>query len=308
MSNVSVVIPSYQRAEIVLDTIRLLQNQTVQANEILIVDQTDYDEGDPFAAQLKQLDETGQIRWIRLSTPSIPKAMNTGLAKAKSDYVLFLDDDSSFKSTLISAYCMYLEKEKVVAVVGQVVQPYEEPIVLASDYNEGRGIYRDLDFKFNSTEDRWIYNCMAGNLLVNRHQAVKAGGFDEQFEGVAYRFETEFCRRLIRYSGQPFLFGPKASIDHLKLSSGGTRSSVPNFLTSISHVHSQGDYYFAFREAKGLERYRYILKRFFSSIVARFYVRSPWWIPVRLLGEARGIFAALNKVRQGEKCQNLDQT
>lgn len=308
VSKISVVIPSYQRAEIVLDTIRLLLNQTERANEILIVDQTDYGQGDPYAAQLKELDEGGDIRWIRLSTPSIPKAMNTGLVKSSSDYVLFLDDDSSFKPTLIAAYQTYLQRDDMVAIVGQVVQPYEEVIVLSANYDEGRGIYRDLGFKFNSNSDKWIYNCMAGNLLVDRHQAIRAGGFDEQFEGVAYRFETEFCRRLIRSSGQPFLFGPNASIDHLKLSTGGTRAAVPNFLMSTSPIHSQGDYYFALLEAQGCERILYLLKRFFGSVVARFYIKHPWWIPFRLLGEARGLLVALRKVRQTPRHLNVSES
>lgn len=298
MSNISVVIPSYQRAEIVLNTIQLLLGQVVRADEILIVDQTDYVDSDPFAAQLKQLDKDGKIRWIRLDTPSIPLAMNTGLVNAKSDFVLFLDDDSSFKSTLIETYCSYLEQERSVAIVGQVIQPYEQATALPASYRAGDGIHRDLNFKFNSTEDRRIHNCMAGNLLVDKAQAQQAGGFDQQFEGVAYRFETEFCRRLIRYSGQPFLFGARASIDHLKLSTGGTRSAVPNFLTSTSPVHSQGDYYFALRESRGVERWQYILRRLISSCVARFYLRHPWWIPVRLIGECRGIIAALSKLRQ----------
>ncbi|RBP49166.1 GT2 family glycosyltransferase [Arenicella xantha] len=289
------VIPSYQRAEIVLDTIALLLDQVVPADEIIIVDQTAYANSDRFAKELRQLDLDGKIRWIRLDQPSIPHAMNVGLTRAKSDYVLFLDDDSSFKPTLIQAYCDYLDQEDVVAVVGQVVQPYEVPTELPLSYQAGSGIYRDLSFKFYATEDRWIHNCMAGNLLVDKHQAQQAGGFDQQFEGVAYRFETEFCRRLIRHSGQAFLFGSKASIDHLKLASGGTRSKVRNFLTSSSPVHSQGDYYFALRESQGIERCKYIAVRFFGSIIARFYVRNPWWIPVRLVGEMRGLAVALRK-------------
>lgn len=301
MTTISVVIPTYQRAEIVLETINLLSKQSHAAKQIIIVDQTQYLEDDASAAKLQKLNDSGVIIWKRLQHPSIPNAMNTGLIAAVSDYVLFLDDDCSFDMDFLANYARCIESNSPVAAVGQVLQPGESPVSLSSGYDAASGFSEDLRFPFNSNQPHRIANCMAGNLLVNRKIAIQAGGFDCQFEGAAYRFETEFARRLIKYAGEKFLFWPEARINHLKISTGGTRAAVANFLTSASPVHSQGEYYFILRESHGRQRLGWILRRLLGSVKARFYVTRPWWLPFRILGELRGLSAAARKYREGPR-------
>src|SRR5437868_3122650 len=81
------------------------------------------------------------------------------------------------------------------------------------------GLGACLDFPFNSAIPAQVANVMAGNLSVRREMALAVGGFDENFVGVAYRFETEFCRRLLRAGGR-VLFQPAASIHHLRTPTG----------------------------------------------------------------------------------------
>jgi len=125
---------------------------------------------------------------------------------------------------------------------------------------------------------------------VRRGVALEIGGFDERFVGAAYRFETEFCRRLLR-AGLTTRFDPRPSIDHLRAGTGGTRLRGSH-LTSASPVHSVGDYYFAHVEGAGLARWRYIARRMGREVTTRFHARRPWWIPVKLLGEVRGLLLA----------------
>ncbi len=300
MKSLSVVIPTYNRGAVLLDTVRMLLGQSQRASEIIVVDQTVYEKGDDVAQELDRLDKRSDIVWLRLELPSIPHAMNAGLLKSSSDYVLFLDDDVRFSSEFLMEHCHAIEKYNRPAHVGRIIQPWQK-VVDASTRLVSNGLKADLEFAFNSNELAEIQNCMAGNLCVDRALAIQAGGFDEQFYGAAFRFETEFCRRFIRLTNMPFLFFPSASLDHLKVDKGGTRQYVDNFLVSSSSVHSIGDYYFALREAKGFERAKYIFKRLLSCVVARFYLRKPWWIPVRFIGECRGLLQAISKYRSGPK-------
>jgi len=304
MVSMAVVIPTYNRGAVLLDTIELLFSQERQADEIIIVDQTDYAVTDPVASRLRALNEQQKIRWLRQATPSIPKAMNQGLMTATSDWVLFLDDDVHFNERFIAEHKAMLERSDHVAHVGQIIQPWQRE-AQGSDYTSTSGLTQDLDFPFNSDTQATIHNCMAGNLCVNRRVAIDVGGFDTQFNAVAYRFETEFCRRLIAHTQQPFLFAPLATLDHLKVTKGGTREHAQNHLTSLSGAHSVGDYYFALLQIgrEGLFRASvfYILRRFAGSIIARFYLRQPWWIPVRLVAELRGFLSACLKRMQGPK-------
>ena len=300
MQDISIVIPTYNRAKILLESLTELLNISGAA-EIIVVDQTKHDEQSSAFKQLTELHNTQAIKWLRIKQPSIPNAMNQGLLHANSEWVLFLDDDSRAIPDLLDEYTKYIKHHKAPAFVGQVLQPGETPVKLAKNYSAGRGIFKDLGFKFNTDTDHEISNCIACNLLVNRNDATKCGGFDIQFVSVAYRFETEFIKRLERTCGKTAMFASRARVNHLKLSSGGTRSKVENFLVSPQPDHSVGDYYFGLVEAKGVERIRYITKRFFSSPVARFYLRKPWWIPIRLVGEFRGLIWAVKLYSRGPR-------
>jgi len=300
MPSLDVVIPTYQRGPLLLETIDYLQRQSVPANNLIIVDQTKYAVDSPVAEKLARLHKSKAINWLRLEEPSIPNAMNQGLLASNADYVLFLDDDIIPVDDLIEQHLKQLHRSDVVATVGQILQPSQKPVALTKE-SYGKGFTIDLNFPFNATEIRSIQNCMAGNLVVHRETAITCGGFDTNFVGAAYRFETEFCRRLLKFSNKLCLFVPKARIHHLKAISGGTRSKVANFLTSAKPDHSVGEYYFILRHARGLDKTWYIARRFFGAIVARYYLRRPWWIPVRLVGEIRGLLKAIRRVIHGPK-------
>jgi len=303
-SILSVVIPTYNRGAVLLDTIELLASQTHTAETIYIVDQTDYANVDPVASQLQSLHDAGVIDWVRLDKPSIPIAMNVGLKKASTDYVLFLDDDVHFAEDFLNQHSHAISEHQPVAQVGQIIQPWQSPVTRAG-YLPGNGMKRDLNFPFHSNEPAEIANCMAGNLCVNRLQALKVGGFDQSFEGVAYRFETEFCRRLIAASGSLFRFEPRATLNHLKINSGGTRDHAQSHLSSFSALHSVGDYYFAIGEmaqsGQTLQALTYIARRLIGSIVARFYLGKPWYIPVRVVSELWGLCKAIKLRYNGSK-------
>ncbi|XGB41383.1 MAG: glycosyltransferase [Nodosilinea sp. LVE1205-7] len=223
------VIATYQRGEILLESIRLLQELQPIPLEILIIDQTQ--NHDPNIAQaLNTLGQTQKIRWIRLPRPSIPKAMNTGLQLAQGDTVLFLDDDIIPNPNLIKGHLQAHQQAHL--VVGQVIQPNEQPLPLQSGE----------PFRFNSTEPCFIQDCMAGNLSIKTTIARQLGGFDENFQGAAFKFESEFAHRYTQQYG-PIYFEPTASIHHLMAQRGGTRAHG-HHLRTAKPTHSLGAYYY----------------------------------------------------------------
>ena len=289
---VTVVIPTYLREQVLLETIQVVLNQVPLPLEILIVDQSPSHETS-VTQQLQAWHDEGRIRWIRLAEPSIPKSMNHGLRLATQPIVLFLDDDLTAASTLVDWHLRtHQQFPEAVAVVGQVLQPGEVSRHMAA--KEPRtGLRADLEFPFFRSEPDWVSNVMAGNLSVKRQYALKVGGFDENFIGVAYRFETEFARRLIAGGGK-IRFCPEASINHLRADRGGTRSTGSH-LTSADPKYGVGDYYFALlSRASFTEKAGYIGRRPFREVTTRFHLRNPWYIPLKLLGECRAFVWALS--------------
>jgi hypothetical protein len=218
--------------------------------------------------------------------------MNHGLKAATQPIVLFLDDDITAALDLIvwhqKAHADYADAH---AVVGQVLQPGESPID-APARGSRCGLRADLEFPFFSSRGDWIANVMAGNLSVKREAAIAAGGFDENFVGVAYRFETEFARRLIERGGK-IRYSPEASIHHLRASKGGTRATGSH-LTSADPKYGVGDYYFALiSDVPTSEKVAYMLRRPVREVCTRFHLQRPWYIPIKLIGELRAALLAM---------------
>ena len=220
-AGISIVVPTYSREAILIATIEALREVSRELSEIIIVDQTAVH--DPATVRCLNLAvKCGWLRWIQLRQPSIPRAMNVGLLAAESEVVLFLDDDIVPSASLINAHLCAYERSDVWAVAGQVLQPDEKVVAGAGNYST-EGFARYLDFPFNSDDSQYVENAMAGNMSVRRAAAIAVGGFDEHFVGAAYRFETEFCRRLSRQGGR-IRYEPSASIRHLRAPEGGVRS------------------------------------------------------------------------------------
>ncbi len=303
MSNLSVVIPTYRRSEVLLDTVRCLLALPVAPNEVLIVDQTENHSPEMLAAfqaleeKVPDLGKT-KVRRIQLTEPSIPHAMNVGLQEAMSEVVLFLDDDIIPDGNLVSIHWeTHADFPEVAAVVGQVLQPEDRFQVSGGRCEKsGRGLRRDLNFRFSSDKPAWIENVMAGNLSVKKEVALRVGGFDENFiPPVSFRFETEFAKRLTATGGK-IRFEPAASIRHLRAEQGGTRSRGSH-LMSASPIHGVGDYYYALHCGRGVDRLGYMLFRPFREVRTRFHLTHPWFIPVKWLGELRAMGLAFRLFR-----------
>jgi GT2 family glycosyltransferase len=291
------VIPTYGRDEILVDTVAALLRLECRAEELIVVDQT-LQHGISVERQLTEWHKGGAIQWHRLACPSTVDAMNVGLHGAGNPLVLFLDDDIVPDRDLVASHVRaHAARPDAWAVSGQIIQP--EGVT----YDKGPcgarfGLGADLGFRFSALHAEWVFNVMAGNLSVNRDRALSIGGFDRNFTPpVAFRFETEFARRVLS-SGGRIWFEPSASIRHLRASSGGTRSHGSH-LTSGSPTHGVGDYYFALRCGRGWDRCRYILRRPFREVFTRFHLRHPWWIPVKFAGEIRALALALRLYRKG---------
>ena len=292
---ISIVIPTYGRDEVLVQTIEDLLKCDPLAMELLVIDQTPQHAADT-EQRLHELHDAERIRWIRQSPPSITRAMNRGLMEARSPIVLFVDDDIVPASGLLGAHAVAHEDGGLTAVVGQVIQPWQQPADVAAACPRS-GLLADLDFPFFSTRADDVYNVMAGNLSVKRDHAIACGGFDENFVGAAYRFETEFARRILNRGGR-IRFAPSASLKHLRSERGGTRSQGSH-LTSADPVHGVGDYYFALLHGWRVDVIRYVFRRMIREVCTKFHLRHPWYIPVKLVGEVRALCWAWQLHRRG---------
>lgn len=289
---ISVVIPTYQRELVLVETIKYLLASTPAPDEILIVDQTENHDPDTQNALLN-LETTGSIRRIRLDQPSITHAMNVGLEHANSEIALFVDDDIIPGPDLISAHIRAHAANRANIVAGQVLQPGEEPMSLEPERPE---------FRFCSSAQGYVSELMGGNFSIRRAVALRLGGFDENFVHAAYRFEAEFAARAL-VGNEKIWFEPNASIRHLKANTGGTRS-YGEHLKSIKPSHSVGAYYYLIRSNGISRRFLKVLARPVRAIRTRHHLSHPWWIPATILAELSGLIWAVALALRGPRLIN----
>ena len=288
-ADVTIVIPTYRRGEILVATLDRIHALPSPPAAILVVDQTE-SHAAGIAAELERRNRSGEIRLMTLAQPSIPHAMNEGLLAAMTPLVLFLDDDIEPASDLAAEHAACFDDATLSATVGQILQPGEAPATQPRPAD-------DLEFRFNHDRSEIVTNVMAGNLCVRREAALAAGGFDENYTGAAYRFESDFALRLGAAGGR-IRFEPRAAIRHLQLATGGLRS-YGDHRSSSSPAHSAGDYYFGLTYRRDFSRYA--LRRMRRNVLTRWHLHHPWAIPPKLLGEVRGLLRAMSLRRRGAR-------
>ena len=87
-NSISVIIPTYNRAEMLREALESVFSQTHPVSEIIVVDDGSTDQTDKMLAEFG-----GRIRTIRIAQSGISVARNTGIDAANGEFIAFLDND-----------------------------------------------------------------------------------------------------------------------------------------------------------------------------------------------------------------------
>lgn len=104
--DLSIIIPTYKRKDVLIQTVSSLNGGSHIAQEIIVVDQND---DDVFLEELEKIDN---VIIKKSCEPSLTRARNLGLSAASYDICLFCDDDILIKNnTLFDLYSMMCDKK-----------------------------------------------------------------------------------------------------------------------------------------------------------------------------------------------------
>jgi glycosyltransferase involved in cell wall biosynthesis len=196
--------------------------------------------------------------------------------------VLFVDDDIVPSAELLRAHIQSGNLHPQALIAGRVLQPWHQ----GQADDEAK-----QPFSWNTLTPRPCKDFIGCNFSVPRLEAIRLGGFDNNFVQVAYNYEAEFAYRW-RQAGHPIEYVPTALVQHLQTERGGTRSYGKR-VTSLKPAHAVGRYYFFLRTRAlplALVRGAAAMAR---TVRTRYHLRKPWWIPVTLIAETRGLLWAL---------------
>jgi glycosyltransferase involved in cell wall biosynthesis len=287
MASISVIVPTYKRESVLVETLASLARLLKSGDEILVIDQTPQHEAATTNA-LERMTADGVIRWYRRSTASQNEAMNIAALLAQGEILLFLDDDIiPFDGLLEEHRQTLLQSDAPPATCGQVLQPWN-PVAVDNVKNF------DLAFDAAYSQSCEVRALMAGNFAIQRETYLAVGGMDENFFGANYRNDSEIAYRTCAATGRLIHFVPKAGLRHL-LSGGGNRAFGAK--DTWGHIGgSIGDYYFALKSLPFQEKVPHILTRLVRASLNRNTVARPWLIPSMAVREVVAFMRACGRL------------
>jgi len=172
---VSVILPTYNRAELVGRAIQSVLDQTYQDFEIIVVDDASIDNTENIVKGI--IDE--RIRYIRYERNKGAAARNTGIKAAQGKYIAFQDSDDEWLPDKLEKQVSVFEKAG-----SKIDFVYCDMLIVELDgrkhyhHSPGLRVGRVID------ENRLDYQALGidtTTVLVRRECFDKVGGFDELF-------------------------------------------------------------------------------------------------------------------------------
>jgi len=216
---ITLVIPTYKREELLVQTIQCALNQDYPQYEILVIDQTPVHT----TSTNEFLEKTNdKIRLIKAEKASVTMARNLGSKQAKGAIIVFVDDDTSFDKDFLTNHAKAHEDD-CDFIQGRIFEKgcrtYKKPVWLSIFGN-----FSGSDF---CATDGITNNITGCNFSFKKELYDKINGFDEAFQGIAVCEDTDFAYRAYRL-GFKGCFSSKASLFHHRSDTGGVGHGIKN--------------------------------------------------------------------------------
>lgn len=213
----SVVIPAYNQARLVVETVRSVLNQQHPAHEIIVVNDGS---SDATAETLKQFGDS--IKVINQPNAGRCLARNAGIEQATGDYVALLDHDDLFYTNTLSLYDRIIREHNYPTMLHGSAQGFQgEPAKIVADEAELQvKSYPD----FLSTYDYFSWIGCSG-FVIKLDALRRVGGF------FPHRFlfeDVDLCLRLGTASPFVKIFRPRTYLYRDLHEGSGTHSYEGN--------------------------------------------------------------------------------
>lgn len=208
---VTVLIPTLDRYPHLFNVLDQIRHQTVPPIDVVVVDQTAHERRDvSWPERFEDLpltviwqDEAGQC-----------SSRNAGLAAARGEAVLFLDDDDEIEADLIARHLAFLAAYNVDASCG-----------VAEEVGAG-----ELPPDFQLVRDSDVFP--TNNSLLRKDALLDSGLFDLAYER-GERADGDLGMRLY-LAGKLLVLNPDASVLHLHAPRGGLRQHGARVTTNAA--------------------------------------------------------------------------
>lgn len=195
--DVSVLIPTIGRAELLEKCLRSLESCRPRAREIVIVDQSG---GDQVSAVARAFEHIG-ARVVPMRERGVARARNRGLEEVRHEVLALTDDDCVVDPSWIGLAYELAQRHPGAILTGRVLPGSGEGHVPSTRTDE-----EPRDFTGQPHAGALYTN----NAVVPRSGAVALAGFDERFPNAS---DNDFGYRWL-VGGRPMLFDPRLVVWH----------------------------------------------------------------------------------------------
>lgn len=202
---VSVVIPTYNRKDLLKETIASLCQQTYPKDqyEIVVADDGSTD-GTREMVRILKTSCPLSYRWQENKGRS--GARNLGISLARGDLILFLDDDVIADHRLLEEHVRYHEKHHNILVMGAVRASAQLQVTPFTEFGLSKAVGDVADV----VEDGFVpfVFCATLNLSIRRQHLLVIGPLDEDFREYGWE-DVDFGYRAHK-AGLRIMYNPRA--------------------------------------------------------------------------------------------------
>jgi glycosyltransferase involved in cell wall biosynthesis len=271
---VSVILPTYRREGLLCQTIDHVLKQDFPDFELLVLDQSPTHE----VETKRFLDSVAShIRYIHLEKPGVVAACNEGVRNASGEILLFIDDDISIPDNkLLERHARNYEDSMIGGVAGKILDA-ANPIESTYNSNSFNWKWGFLQTSCDHNIRTETVTAQGANMSFRKSAVLEVGGFDENYDGNAFRWETDFCYRL-KKAGYITLFDPDALVLHHFNSPGGNENL--NLFGRSSQSHGwyysffKNTFYFFLKNIGGAAFLTLVWKLYRGHVLNRPYVQA----------------------------------
>jgi glycosyltransferase involved in cell wall biosynthesis len=170
---VSVIVPTYNRPEMLAECLESINGQTYQDLEVVVINDGGRDVGDIVSACNKRKN----IRYLNQPTnKGLAAARNSGIRAAKGKYIAYLDDDDIYYPDHIETLVGFLEESQYMVAYTDACRAVQK---------KGDGGYvvekRDIPYSMDFDRDRLLISNYIPVLCIMHDISCidKSGYFDE---------------------------------------------------------------------------------------------------------------------------------
>jgi len=215
---VSVIIPTYRRAQYLRDAVASVMAQDFPRDEyeILVVDNAP--QPTPELASLCDSLQSPPVRYVHEPRNGLHHARHAGAKRARGDILVYVDDDIRATSGWLAALCRPFATAPVGVVGGRICPEWDvEPPEWIRTFSPGYLSLLDLgDSRLELTWPQQVYGC---NLAVRKSVLFDVGGFHpDSFADPGMRWyrgdgETGLLRKVYA-AGHGVWYEPAACVRH----------------------------------------------------------------------------------------------